>query len=482
MLIPALNCSDVPDYDSAGRFPPSGTISINTGDLYSQSADVALDISVSNASEMCFSTDDITYTAWEAYDTVRSITLPSGHGIKTVFARFRNADGEITITDTISPLVEQKIFASEGTANACFGGGNWNHTTANLVLTHDGSTMITSSATTNKVYIYRKNSGGWSESILTEPAAGAIFGQSIACTPGGEYLVVGAMNGACINIYRLSGSAYTFEYRIISPTPEVTNDYAVTVSISDDGNRILAGSWGYGSGIGRAYLYQKTGTTWALYTTHIFENTGGATTDRYGLGVKISGDGNTIAISTIGKNSNTGSIHIFRWDGSGWTGSEYVTSDGISRDMLGRHIAMSYDGSRVIAGTRCWTGGNTNQGAAYLFEWNGSVYTEAHKFTASDGVDNDLFGLSVAMTPDGNRVVIGATFAYAATVKGKAYVFTYGNSAWKEEAIISASDGVINEFYGNVAAVSGDGSVIAVSSPLDTIGSNAQQGSVYLYY
>ena len=128
------------------------------------------------------------------------------------------------------------------------------------------------------------------------------------------------------------------------------------------------------------------------------------------------------------------------------------------------------------------TNGNPNQGAAYLFEWNGTSYVETHKFTASDGIANDLFGLSVAMSSDGNRVVIGATFASGAAVKGKAYVFTYSYSAWNEEAIISASDGAAGEFYGNIIAVSGDGSVIAVSAPLDNIGSNNQQGSVYLYY
>ena len=87
---------------------------------------------------------------------------------------------------------------------------------------------------------------------------------------------------------------------------------------------------------------------------HIFlNNSAGAAGDRYGLGVKISGDGNTVAVGAVGKSSSRGSVYIYRWDGSGWSGNEYIASDGVAYDMLGRHIGMSYDGSRVIAGTRC---------------------------------------------------------------------------------------------------------------------------------
>lgn len=478
-----LNCSDVPDYDSADRVLPSGTISINSGDIYSQSGDVALDIDVINAEEMCFSTDDITYTVWEPYNSGRNITLPSGHGIKTVYAKFRNSNGETTVTDSVNSLIESKITAAVGTANANFGGGNWGHTTANLVLSHDGNTLITSSAVSNRVYIYRNNSGIWTETILTEPASGALYGQSIACTPEAELLVVGALNGACINIYRQSGSGYSLEHRITSPTPTITNDYSVTVSISDDGNRILVGSWRYNGGVGRAYLYQKTGSSWTDYSEYIFESPTGLATDNFGLGVKISGDGNTIAISAPNSNTRRGSLYIYRRNGSAWSGTEYTASDGAAQDTFARHIGMSTDGSRIVAGSRCWGQGDPlRQCAAYLFEWNGSVYVETKKFAGLGSDPDTKFGYSVAMSSDGNIIVIGEPFKSGASVKGRAYVFTWNNSEWKNEAVISASEGAANEFYGNVAAVSGDGSVIAVSASLDTIGSNAQQGSVYLYY
>lgn len=472
-------CSDIPEYGQAGKKLPTGAITINDNYFYTQSMDAVLRLDVENVNEMCFSTDGTTYTAWETYDTTANITLPAGHGEKTVYGKFRNSEGESVITDTIISLVEEKIIASDGTANAYFGGGDWGYTTSNLFLLYDGKTMMTSSARNNMVYIFKKNGNIWSKTeIITCPDSGSnLFGQSITSTPDGKYLVVGAINNACLYIYKLSGSQYELESKITSPTPGVTNDYSVSLSISDDGNRLLVGSWH--NEYGKAFLYNKNGLSWSLDT---FEDPNPMGTAYYGLGVKLCGDGNTIAISAPVKYSAEGSMFIYKWNGISWVGSEYRSSDGEANDLLGRHISMSYDGRRIIAGTRFWSSGNVNQGAAYLFEWDGLTYIEKQKFTASNGAPDDKFGFAVAMSSDGNSVVISYPLNPGSPVKGAAYVFRYRNSTWIEEAIISGSDSSAGEFYGNITAISGDGSVIAVSAPMDTIDDNSHQGSVYLYY
>lgn len=481
-----LSCSDIPDYKESGKVLPEGTISINDNQFYTQSVNADMNLDVENAEEMCFSTDGTTYTAWEPYSTSKSVTLPSGHGQKTVYGKFKNVNGEITITDAIIPLVEEKIVASDGSSDSYFGGGHWNHTTANLTFSSDGNTMITSSPSKNKVYIYKKSSNLWSlfEILNCIDVGSNLFGQSIACTSDADYIVIGAMNRACIYIYKFTGLNYTHEKTIYSDTPAYFNDYSVTVSISDNADRILVGSWRYdsGAGKGRCYFYERTGSDWDSYTKHIFEDSAGASGDHFGLGVKISGDGNTIAVSAPDKNAKKGSLFIYKWNGSSWPASEYNSSDGVAGDMLGRHIGMSYDGNKIVVGTRAWNQGNANQGAAYLFEWNGSAYSEVHKFTASDGVADDKFGYSVAMSNNGDSIVISSPFAQSSGINGKTYVYRFRGSNWIEEAILTGSDSLPDEFYGNTTAISGDGSAIAVSASMDNIGINSLQGSVYLYY
>jgi hypothetical protein len=46
---------------------PTGTMSINDGDAYSTAANVLLDLNITDAEDMCFSNDDVTFSDWEAY-------------------------------------------------------------------------------------------------------------------------------------------------------------------------------------------------------------------------------------------------------------------------------------------------------------------------------------------------------------------------------------------------------------------------------
>ncbi len=219
---------------------PSGFIAINGGDTYTQSRNVIISCDVENAAEMRFSNDQVAWSEWEPYATTKDWIIEAGHGIKTAYGEFRSpAGGTAIVSDTIVPLVEEKITASDACNNAIFGGGHWNFTTSSLVLSSDGRYLITSSTSNNTVYVYDK-SNNWAEYKLMSPDPGMMyFGNSIACTPDANILVVGALYKPAIYIYKKVGNTYSLEIRIDSPTPSVINDFAVTVSISDDGNRII---------------------------------------------------------------------------------------------------------------------------------------------------------------------------------------------------------------------------------------------------
>jgi hypothetical protein len=76
--------------------PPTGSVVINGDNTYTTSASVTLTLSASDAngvSQMCFSNDGSTWTAWEAYSTSKSWIMSSGDGTKTVYVKFRDAAG-----------------------------------------------------------------------------------------------------------------------------------------------------------------------------------------------------------------------------------------------------------------------------------------------------------------------------------------------------------------------------------------------------
>ena len=86
---------------------------------------------------------------------------------------------------------------------------------------------------------------------------------------------------------------------------------------------------------------------------------------------------------------------------------ELTAADGVREDVFGYSVAVS--GQRAIIGAAGRTiGNNTGQGAAYVFTCSGTpcTWTQQQELTAADGARDDEFGNSVAVS--GNTAIIGA--------------------------------------------------------------------------
>ena len=88
--------------------PPSASVLINNGNLYTNSPQVTLALSYSDGSgsginDCRYSNDDITWSAWEACTATKTWTLSGGDGLKTVYYEVRdNAGNTNKTTDTIT--------------------------------------------------------------------------------------------------------------------------------------------------------------------------------------------------------------------------------------------------------------------------------------------------------------------------------------------------------------------------------------------
>ena len=102
------------------------------------------------------------------------------------------------------------------------------------------------------------------------------------------------------------------------------------------------------------------------------------------------------------------------------------------------------------------------------------------KLTASDGAAGDCFGISVAIS--GDYAVVGACYNDSAySDSGSAYIFERNGTAWTQQAKITASDGAdgaADDYFGYSIAISGDYAVVGASHD-DCVGSNS--GSAYIY-
>jgi len=81
--------------------PPAGTFVINNDDTYTTVVGVTLNNGITDANppiEMEFSNDDATYSGYVAYAATPSWDLAAGDGLKTVYAHFRDALGNVFST------------------------------------------------------------------------------------------------------------------------------------------------------------------------------------------------------------------------------------------------------------------------------------------------------------------------------------------------------------------------------------------------
>ena len=87
--------------------PPSGSIMINGGAVMTTNLSVVLTLNASDSgsgiSQMRFSNNNTSWSAWEAYATSKAWSLASGDGKKTAYAQCKDAagNGPSTFSDTI---------------------------------------------------------------------------------------------------------------------------------------------------------------------------------------------------------------------------------------------------------------------------------------------------------------------------------------------------------------------------------------------
>jgi len=95
--------------------PPAGQVTINAGGAYTQSVSVTLRLATDDSGVVegiCFSNDNVTWSAWQTYSTTAPWTLAAPDGPKTVWAKFRDRAGNeappvsaSVLLDTAAPTI-----------------------------------------------------------------------------------------------------------------------------------------------------------------------------------------------------------------------------------------------------------------------------------------------------------------------------------------------------------------------------------------
>lgn len=131
-------------------------------------------------------------------------------------------------------------------------------------------------------------------------------------------------------------------------------------------------------------------------------------------------------------------------------------------DYFGSHIAMSGNGERVVVGMNSQTPLSTTIGSAFVYKYNGTIWEFEQEIKPSGIVKTDYYGSSVAITHDGTRILVGCPEKN--TDAGVAYLWVWNGSSWVETQDVTPADNQAYSKYGFSCAFTSDGSKCIIGS------------------
>jgi len=252
-----------------------------------------------------------------------------------------------------------------------------------------------------------------------------------------------------------------------------------SAAISADGNTAIVGGPEDDSAVGAAWVFVRTGGVWSQQGPKLIG--GGAVGNaNQGFSVAVSADGNTAVVGGPYDNGSTGAAWVFVRANGVWTqqGPKLTGSGVVGSAEQGTSVALSGDGNTVMVGGP-YDGelpdthfGPGGLGAVWIFTRTGGVWTQQGSKLVGTGAVGSNQGESVALSADGTTAIVGG-FGDNNGV-GAAWVFTQAGGAWTQQGSkLVGSAAVGNSQQGASIALSADGNTAVVGGVTDNAGAGA---------
>lgn len=402
----------------------------------------------------------------------------------------------LTVTGTSPPINEQaKLIASDGDAFEEFG--------SSVAISGDGSTAIVGSrratdsdgVDTGAAYLFSRSGGSWQEEqkiLADDGEKGAHFGGAVAMSDDGSTALVGARydsgselgNSGSTYVFTRSNGSWQQQDHLFLTGDEEEENFGNSVALTGDGTTAIIGAIRKDSDAGAAYVYSLTDGSWS--SEDKLAASDGEQFDLFGSAVAISDDGSTAVVGArrhdTADGDNAGSAYVFSKTSGSWQEeTELRASDAGQEDQFGTSIAMSDDGSLALVGAD--GNGPNNPGAAYLFSNATGSWQEEKQFVSDDGDTTDEFGSAVALSNDGNIVLVGASgdVPVESTVSGSTFVFTKADGNWQQETMLYDDTGDSGNNFGDTVSMTDAGGTAIIGALFNPNQNGDDAGAAYIF-
>lgn len=224
------------------------------------------------------------------------------------------------------------------------------------------------------VYIFSRTSktvNDWQQQAYLKastPTLGARFGKDVSLNAAGDVLAVGAFGeaGAGVDnvgaafIYHSSASGAGKVWNEISMLRPTELDKRVLfgsqVKLNASGLRLaVAAHAGYVSGVRKGWVevFDRASLTAPWVRQPIITSHRNGSDLRFGFSLDMDRAGNTLAIGAPAEDSGKGAAYVYLYESGSWTQQQYLTTiNGDQNDQYGHSIAMSPDGDNLVVGAK----------------------------------------------------------------------------------------------------------------------------------
>jgi len=252
--------------------------------------------------------------------------------------------------------------------------------------------------------------------------------------------------------------------------------FGQSVALSADGKMLAIGAIhnddnGFKSGKVNTYRWDEADLNYKQLGQSIY---GQAANDYLGWSLSLSGDGKILAIGAPGNDVdanifNSGQVRVYGWDEVALNYNQIgqAITGGGAGDSLGQSLALSEDGNTLVVGASQWP---DSDGPGYVktYRWDKAAMNYQQIGQLIPGkASGDEFGFSVSLSADGQTLAVGAPGSFTGDLI-PGYVQVYG---WDEAALAYTQQGqsitgeAVGDWLGFSIDLSADGKTLATGAP-----------------
>jgi len=247
---------------------------------------------------------------------------------------------------------------------------------------------------------------------------------------------------------------------------ESSDKFGISISLSSDGNTLAIGApFANSEGTGSVTIYQNKNGIWSQLGDILKGISNG---DYFGNSVSLSSDGNILAIGAP-FTFTRGSVTIYQNQSGNWIQIGNTLNGINTNDIFGKSISLSSDGNTLAIGSPF---ANGNLGYVSVYQNQSGNWNQIGSRLNNINTNNTII-ISVSLSSDGNILAVGAP-----STNSVGSVIIYQNQSGNWIQIGNTLNGInIGDYFGKSISLSSDGNTLAVGAPVN----NNNTGYVSVY-